>query len=49
MVTLTVVGERVEVVVFSDGHMEVSRFLGDEAVIGGAEVVFELIRDNADS
>ena len=47
LVTLTLVGERVEVAVFSDGHMEVSRFVGDEAVIGGAEVLFELIRENA--
>ena len=49
MVTLTFVGERVEVVVFSDGHMEVSRFLGDESIVGGAELVSELIRANSDS
>jgi len=44
MVTLTLVGERVEIAVFSDGHMEVSRFRGDEGIVGGAELVYGLIR-----
>lgn len=34
LVTLTLVGERVEVDVFEDGHMGVSRFLGAEPVVG---------------
>jgi hypothetical protein len=48
MVTVTLVGERLEIVVFGDGHMEVSRFLGDEGVVGGAELVREIIEENCD-
>jgi hypothetical protein len=48
MVTLTLVGERVEIDVFEDGHMEVSRFPGSEAVVGGAELVETLINENLD-
>jgi hypothetical protein len=47
-VTLTVVGERVEVDVFDDGHMEVSRFPGSEAVVGDAALVDEIIAENAE-
>ena len=43
LVTLTLVGERVEIDVFEDGHIEVSRFKGSEDVIGGAELVEKLI------
>jgi len=43
LVTLTLVGERVEVDVFEDGHMEVSRFKGNEDVIGGTELMPEII------
>lgn len=43
-VTLTLVGERVEIDVFDDGHMEVSRFKGSEAVLGGEELVQEILR-----
>jgi hypothetical protein len=42
-VTLTHVGERSEVEVFDDGHMEVSRFHGNEAVVGGTDLAFQLI------
>ncbi len=42
-VTITVVGERIEVDVFDDGHMEVSRFSGSEDVVGGAELVTDII------
>ena len=48
LVTLTLVGERVEVDVFEDGHMEISRFTGDEAVVGGAELLDVLIDENRD-
>jgi hypothetical protein len=48
LVTLTLVGERVEVDVFDDGHMEVSRFRGSEAVVGGEELVSQLIEENRD-
>ncbi|MEO6016448.1 MAG: hypothetical protein ABIP46_04270 [Polaromonas sp.] len=43
LVTFTLVGERVEVDVFEDGHMEVSRFIGDEGIEGGEELVAKLI------
>ena len=46
-INLTVVGERVEVDVFEDGHMEVSRFAGSEAVAGGASLVKQIIADNS--
>ena len=48
LVTLTMVGERVEVDVFEDGHMEVSRFSGSENIAGGAELVERLIDENRD-
>ena len=46
LVSMTLVGERVEVDVFEDGQMEVSRFLGKEDVVGGEELVNELIAKN---
>jgi hypothetical protein len=48
LVSLTLVGERVEVDVFDDGHMEVSRFPGSEDIVGGAELVPKLIDENQD-
>jgi hypothetical protein len=44
LVSITFVGERVEVDVFDDGHMEVSRFLGTEDILGGKEVIYQLIQ-----
>jgi hypothetical protein len=46
LVSLTLVGERVEVDVFDDGHIEVSRFKGNEDVLGGKELVAALIAEN---
>lgn len=46
LVSMTLVGERVEVDVFEDGHMEVSRFPGNEDVVGDAELVQRLIEEN---
>lgn len=46
LVTLTLVGERVEVDVFDDGHMEVSRFRGNEDVVGDDELISALIEEN---
>jgi hypothetical protein len=46
LVTVTFVGERVEVDVFEDGHMEVSRFPGSEDIQGGEELVWKLIEQN---
>jgi hypothetical protein len=48
LITLTLVGERVEIDVFEDGHMEVSRFQGDEDIVGGEELVMRLIEENRD-
>lgn len=48
LVSLTLVGERVEIDVFEDGHMEVSRFRGSEDIVGGVELVERLIEENRD-
>jgi hypothetical protein len=48
LVSLTLVGERVEIDVFDDGSMEVSRFRGSEDIVGGAELVEKLIEENRD-
>ncbi|MBN8247587.1 MAG: hypothetical protein J0L84_09105 [Verrucomicrobia bacterium] len=48
LVSMTLVGERVEVDVFEDGHMEVSRFPGSEAVVGDHRLVHEIIESNRD-
>jgi len=32
--------------VFSDGHMEVSRFRGNEDIVGDAQLVAALIRED---
>jgi hypothetical protein len=45
-VNITLVGERMEVDVFEDGHIEVSRFLGSETVVGDAALVEKIIADN---
>lgn len=49
LVTMTLVGERVEVDVFEDGHMEVSRFKGDESVVGDRALVYSLIKEEVKS
>ena len=48
LVSLTLVGERVKVDVFEDGHMAVSRFPGSESIVGGSEVVQMIIDTNQD-
>ena len=48
LVTITLVGERVEVEGFEDGHMEVSRFPGSQDIVGGEELVDEIIENNRD-
>jgi hypothetical protein len=45
-VTLTLVGQRVEAAVFRDGHIEVARFTGTEAIEGGADLLQQLIAEN---
>lgn len=44
LVALTLVGERVEIDVFNDGHMEVSRFQGDEGIVGDEALVWTIIK-----
>ncbi|MBU9441316.1 hypothetical protein [Burkholderia multivorans] len=39
LVSVAVVGQRVEIDVFDDGHMEVSRFVGNEDIEGGVELI----------
>ena len=50
---VTLVGERLEISVFDDGHIEYSRFLGDENVeIGSAAIasLYERLRaENLDA
>jgi hypothetical protein len=46
LVTVIFIGERVEVDVFEDGHMEVSRFPGSEKILGGEDLIFDLIKEN---
>lgn len=43
MVTMTVVGERLEIDVFEDGHVEFSRFRGDEGVESDADQLDRII------
>jgi hypothetical protein len=47
-VTITLVGQRVEAAVFSDGHIEVARFTGTEAIEDGADLLQQLINENRD-
>ncbi|MBU9132528.1 hypothetical protein KTD17_05880 [Burkholderia multivorans] len=43
LVSVTVVGQRVEIDVFDDGHMEVSRFEGNEDIEGGVELIDSIV------
>ena len=42
-ITATIVGERIEIDVFEDDHIEISRFRGDESVEGGRELLIEIV------
>lgn len=46
LIALTLVGERVEIDVFEDGHAEISRFKGHEDIEGGIELVSSIIAAN---
>ena len=46
LVIITFVGERVEVDVFDDGHMEVSRFKGSEDIVGDEALIQNIIEQN---
>lgn len=43
--TATIVGERVEISVFDDDHIEISRFVGNEDVLG-EEALDDILRRN---
>jgi len=40
---VTLVGERLEIDIFEDDHLELSRFHGDERVEGGKELLLQLL------
>ena len=46
MITATVVGERVEIDVLEDGHVECSRFRGNEDVEGDVPALEALLREH---
>ncbi|MCC8396894.1 hypothetical protein LJ656_30415 [Paraburkholderia sp. MMS20-SJTR3] len=48
LVSITVVGMRVEVDVFRDGHIEVCVFEGSEGPADDAAILERIIRENAD-
>ena len=40
---VTMVGQRLEIDIFEDDHIEVSRFQGDESIEGGWEVLKKML------
>ncbi|MBN3806265.1 hypothetical protein GXB81_24875 [Paraburkholderia sp. Ac-20336] len=42
-VRVTVVGQRIEIDVFADGRVDVSRFVGNEDIEGGSELIGSII------
>jgi hypothetical protein len=42
--SVTTVGERFEIDIFEDNHLEISRFRGDESVVGGKEILLKLLK-----
>lgn len=44
--SVTIVGERIEIDIFEDDHLEISRFRGDESIEGGEELLAAILRDN---
>lgn len=43
--TVTLVGQRVEIDIFEDNHLEISRFRGDESIEGGEELLPSILRE----
>ena len=41
---VTMVGERVEIDIFEDDHLEISRFHGDERIEGGKDLLLKLLK-----
>lgn len=48
LVSVTVPGERIEIEVFADGHMEISRFGGAEDIVGDASLALAIIEQYRD-
>jgi hypothetical protein len=42
--SVTMVGQRIEIDVFEDDHVEISRFCGNEAVEGGEELLKKILK-----
>jgi hypothetical protein len=42
--SVTMVGERIEIDIFEDDHLEVSRFRGDESIEGGKDLLVDLLK-----
>jgi hypothetical protein len=42
--SVTMVGERVEIDVFEDNHLEISCFFGDEKVEGGMKLLVDMLK-----
>ncbi len=40
---VALVGERIEIDIFEDDHLEISRFRGDESVEGSEEVLTQIL------
>ena len=42
--SVTMVGERVEIDIFEDNHLEISRFFGDEKVEGDMDLLVSMLK-----
>ena len=42
--SVTMVGERVEIDIFEDDHLEISQFFGDEKVEGGMDLLMTMLK-----
>ncbi|MGH6796436.1 MAG: hypothetical protein ACREDD_12815 [Methylocella sp.] len=42
--SVTLVGERIEIDIFDDDHLEISRFRGDESIEGGKELLVQIVK-----
>ena len=41
--SVTAIGERFEIDIFEDDHLEISRFFGDESVEGGRDLLLRIL------
>jgi hypothetical protein len=44
--SVTMVGERMEIDIFEDDHLEISRFRGDESIEGGKDLLLQLLKSD---